>query len=71
MIRLHQRDGFLSDSNDVRGLVLEVAMRLTDAKKGLAVARASRLLLIQGAPPQRTQRTPSGGKEVLPQINIG
>jgi diguanylate cyclase (GGDEF)-like protein len=43
--RLHERvtelqhGGVLGDSNDVRELVLEVAMRLTDARKGLLLAR--------------------------------
>jgi diguanylate cyclase (GGDEF)-like protein len=39
VIRLHQRTGVLSDSNDVRALVLEVAMRLSDAEKGLLLAQ--------------------------------
>ena len=39
VVELHQEHGALGDSNDVRELVLEVAMRLTDAGKGLLLAR--------------------------------
>jgi len=39
VLRLHNQSGVLSDSNDVRELVLEVAMRLSDAEKGLLLAQ--------------------------------
>lgn len=39
VVELHHRNGFLSDSNDVRDLVLQVAMKLTEAKKGLLLAQ--------------------------------
>jgi diguanylate cyclase (GGDEF)-like protein len=39
VLRLHSQRGVLSDSNDVRELVLEVAMRLSDAEKGLLLAQ--------------------------------
>jgi diguanylate cyclase (GGDEF)-like protein len=39
VMRLHNQSGVLSDSNDVRELVLEVAMRLADAEKGLLLAQ--------------------------------
>lgn len=39
VIELQHHGGFLGNSNDVRELVLEVAMRLTDAQKGLLLAQ--------------------------------
>jgi diguanylate cyclase (GGDEF)-like protein len=39
VIALHHRSGALSESDDLRELVLEVAMRLSDAEKGLLLAQ--------------------------------
>jgi diguanylate cyclase (GGDEF)-like protein len=39
VIHLHHQRGVLGDSNDVRELVLEVAMRLVEAEKGLLLSR--------------------------------
>jgi diguanylate cyclase (GGDEF)-like protein len=40
VIALHHRVSFLGDANDVRALVLEVAMRLTEARKGMLLAQS-------------------------------